>query len=59
MKLTELFLSELDREGPLTKRVLERVPEGRNDWVPHKKSMPLGRQMAKMKRDAEAGKLPK
>src|SRR6476620_12564523 len=46
MKLTELFLSELDREGPLTTRVLEHVPEGRNEWQPHKKSMPLGRLAA-------------
>ena len=46
MKLNELFLGELDREGPLTRRVLERVPEGRNDWQPHKKSMPLGRLAA-------------
>jgi len=46
MKLTELFLAELDREGPLTVRVLERVPEGRNDWAPHQKSMPLGRLAA-------------
>lgn len=46
MKLTELFLGELDREGPLTARVLERVPEGRNDWAPHQKSMPLGRLAA-------------
>jgi uncharacterized damage-inducible protein DinB len=43
MKLTDLFLGELDREGPLTRRALERVPEGRNDWKPHEKSMPLGR----------------
>jgi uncharacterized damage-inducible protein DinB len=41
--LTSLFLSELDREGPLTKRALERVPVGRDDWKPHAKSMPLGR----------------
>jgi uncharacterized damage-inducible protein DinB len=46
MKLTELFLGELDREAPLTRRVLERVPEGRNDWRPHEKSMPLGRLAA-------------
>ena len=46
MKLTVLFLGELDREAPLTRRVLERVPEGRNDWQPHKKSMPLGRLAA-------------
>ena len=46
MKLTELFLGELDREGPLTKRALEAVPEGRGDWKPHAKSMPLGRLAA-------------
>ena len=42
MKLTELFLAELEREIPGTRRALERVPEGRNDWKPHEKSMPLG-----------------
>ena len=43
MKLTELFLGELDREGPLTRRALEAVPERRDGWKPHAKSMPLGR----------------
>jgi len=43
MKMTELFLGELDREAKLTKRALEKVPEGRDDWKPHEKSMPLGR----------------
>lgn len=43
MELTELFVQELDREGPLIARALERVPEGRDDWKPHPKSMPLGR----------------
>jgi uncharacterized damage-inducible protein DinB len=43
MKLTELFLAELDREGPRTRRALENVPRGRDDWKPHAKSMPLGR----------------
>lgn len=42
MELTSLFLAELDREGPATRRVLERVPEGRNNWKPHEKSMSLG-----------------
>jgi uncharacterized damage-inducible protein DinB len=46
MKLTELFLGELEREAPLTRRALERVPEGRDDWKPHAKSMPLGRLAA-------------
>jgi uncharacterized damage-inducible protein DinB len=41
--LTDLFLAELDRELPLTRRALEAVPEGRGDWKPHAKSMPLGR----------------
>jgi uncharacterized damage-inducible protein DinB len=43
LKLTELFVGEIDREGPLTRRALEAVPEGRYDWKPHGKSMPLGR----------------
>lgn len=43
MKLTELFLAELDREAPRTRRALEQVPTGRDDWQPHPKSMPLGR----------------
>jgi uncharacterized damage-inducible protein DinB len=43
MKLTELFLAELDREAVRTRRALERVPPGRDDWTPHPKSMPLGR----------------
>src|SRR5687768_4662832 len=43
MKLTQLFLDELDREAPRTRRAVERVPIGRDDWKPHAKSMPLGR----------------
>ena len=43
MKLTELFLAELDREAARTRRALEQVPLGRDDWKPHSKSMPLGR----------------
>jgi len=43
MKLTQLFLDELDREAPRTRRALEQVPAGRDDWKPHPKSMPLAR----------------
>jgi uncharacterized damage-inducible protein DinB len=43
MKLTELFLAELEREAPRTRGALENVPSGRDDWAPHPKSMPLGR----------------
>lgn len=42
MKLTDLFLGELEREAASTRRALERVPEGHSDWKPHEKSMPLG-----------------
>ncbi len=43
MRLAELFDAELDREAARTRRVLERVPAGREEWKPHPKSMPLGR----------------
>jgi uncharacterized damage-inducible protein DinB len=42
VKLTDLFLAELDRETPKSRRTLEHVPEGKPDWKPHDKSMPLG-----------------
>ena len=42
MNLKELFLAELDREAVRTRRTLEQVPLGRDDWKPHPKSMPLG-----------------
>jgi len=47
MKLTSVILEQLDREAELTRRALERVPKGKNDWKPHPKSMPLG-QLAHM-----------
>src|SRR4051795_6752853 len=43
MKLTDLFLAELDREAPRTRRAVEGLPAGRDDWAPHAKSMPLAR----------------
>ena len=43
MKLTELFLDQLDREVLRTRHVLENVPKGKDDWKPHAKSMPLMR----------------
>jgi uncharacterized damage-inducible protein DinB len=43
MKITELFAAQLEAEAVRTRRALERVPEGRDEWKPHEKSMPLGR----------------
>jgi uncharacterized damage-inducible protein DinB len=42
MELKEFFLKQLEQETNLTRKVIERVPEGRNDWKPHPKSMALG-----------------
>ena len=42
MKITELLLAELEREAVGIRKTMERVPEGKNDWKPHEKSMPLG-----------------
>jgi len=42
MQITKLLLAELDREAVGIRKTLERVPEGRNDWKPHERSMPLG-----------------
>jgi len=43
MTLTQLFVAELEREAPRTRRALEQVPLDRDDWTPHPKSMPLAR----------------
>jgi uncharacterized damage-inducible protein DinB len=42
MELKQLYLAQLEREEKATRKAIERVPEGRNDWKPHEKSMPLG-----------------
>jgi len=42
MKLTEFLVAQLEREVRASRLALERVPEGRTDWKPHERSMPLG-----------------
>ncbi len=39
----ELLLQEFEVEMSNTRRTLERVPEGKNDWKAHEKSMALGK----------------
>jgi uncharacterized damage-inducible protein DinB len=46
MELKSFFLEKLEQEAEASRKVLERVPEGRSDWKPHEKSMPLGRLAA-------------
>ena len=43
MAIRDALLPEFDHEMATTRRLLERVPAGKNDWRPHPKSMPLGR----------------
>jgi uncharacterized damage-inducible protein DinB len=42
MKLGEMFAMEIEHEGVVTKRVLDRLPDDKFDWTPHEKSMTLG-----------------
>jgi uncharacterized damage-inducible protein DinB len=42
MQMTKFFTDQLDREVASSRKVLQRVPEGRNDWKPHERSMPMG-----------------
>lgn len=42
MKLNELLLAQLEREIASTRKVVERVPDGKEDWKPHPKSMEMG-----------------
>src|SRR5213595_2089340 len=37
-----VLFADLDSELATTRRMLERVPEGQNDWRPHAKSRTLG-----------------
>ena len=43
MSLSATILPELEHEMANTRKTLERVPEGRGDFRPHPKSMPMGR----------------
>ncbi len=42
MDLKSYLLAQLESEAVLTRKAVARVPEGRNDFKPHEKSMPLG-----------------
>lgn len=42
MELNSFFLQLLGRESAANRKVLERVPEGKNSWKPHERSMEMG-----------------
>ncbi len=43
MPLIDALLPEFDREMGLTRKLLDRVPDGQFDWKPHPTSVSLGR----------------
>lgn len=43
MTISQMLLPEFDQEMANTRKLLERFPEGKNDYKPHEKSMDLGR----------------
>jgi uncharacterized damage-inducible protein DinB len=42
MELKRLFMEELERQAVASRKAIERVPEGRNSFKPHPRSMELG-----------------
>jgi hypothetical protein len=42
MELKKFFLEQLVREAASSRKVIERVPEGQNNWKPHERSMEMG-----------------
>jgi uncharacterized damage-inducible protein DinB len=43
MTTSELLLQDYDMEMAMTRRTLERIPEGKSEYKPHEKSMAMGR----------------
>jgi hypothetical protein len=42
MTLKDLYIAQLAREAELTRKAVQRVPEGQNGFKPHERSMELG-----------------
>jgi hypothetical protein len=42
MRISEMIPPEFDHEMANTRKLLERVPDGKGDCKPHGKSFPLG-----------------
>jgi uncharacterized damage-inducible protein DinB len=43
MTMSASLLQEFDQEMAIARKVIERLPEDKYDWAPHKKSMTAGR----------------
>ena len=43
MAIKDAFIGELKHESSLTKKMLERIPHDKKEWLPHEKSMSFDR----------------
>lgn len=43
MDIVKVLIEEIKDEAENTRKLLECVPDGKNDWKPHERSFPLGR----------------
>lgn len=50
MEIRQMLLPEFEAEMKKTRAMLERVPEGKQEYTPHEKSMPLGKLAAHVAR---------
>jgi uncharacterized damage-inducible protein DinB len=57
MEISQMLLPEFDQEMKKTRTMLERVPEGKQDYKPHEKSMALGKLAAHIARLPEYANL--
>ena len=57
MEIRQMLLPEFEAEMKKTRAMLERVPEGMQEYKPHEKSMPLGKLAAHVARLGEYGAL--
>ena len=55
MEIREILLPEFEAEMKKTRAMLERVPEGQQEYKPHEKSMSLGKLAAHLARLPEFG----
>ena len=56
MEISQMLLPEFEFEMKKTRAILERVPEGKQDYKPHEKSMPMGKLAAHTARLPEFAK---
>ena len=57
MEIRQMLLPEFEAEMKKTRTMLERVPEGQQEYTPHEKSMHLGKLAAHIARLPEFGSM--